>query len=153
MLSGLLDEDVRRLHVAMDEAALMRGVEGQGNLGHDRQHAFWRDRTFVSQKLRKVNAVDMQHGYEEHPVGLTCIEDGHDAWVMKRRGRARFPCESLTKRLVCRKLRGQKLESHLPSELQVLSEIDRSSTTSADHALDTMACDLATEQAAVGTHG
>src|SRR5689334_4381866 len=74
-----LDEDVLRLHVAMDDAARMRVAEREGDVAKLSDGlGEWRP-TPLLDALRERLAVDVAHD-EEHLAGdLVGAVDGHDA--------------------------------------------------------------------------
>ena len=77
LLAGRLrDEDVRGLDVSVDEALLVRCVQGLGDLLEDVDRALRIECAFVGHELREVGAVDIAHGEEEHAVVVTCLKIG-----------------------------------------------------------------------------
>jgi hypothetical protein len=63
------DFDVGGLQIAVDDALLMRGFEGVGDLLGDRQHPVDRDRS-ARDPLRQVLAFDELHDQRANAVGL-----------------------------------------------------------------------------------
>ncbi len=86
--SLLVDEDVRRLHVTVDEAAAVSCVERIGNLCCDRHRSSRIQHAFTTEQCLQVSPHDEPHRYEQAPVGLTCLVDRDHVGVIEPRREA-----------------------------------------------------------------
>ena len=119
------EEDVPGLHVAMDQAGGMGGVEGARDLvdqGHgpvDGQRTLARDRSF------EILARHVAHGDEQLAIGLARLVDRQDVRMVERRRQPRLADEPLADRRDVRGVRPQDLERDMAPEPKVVGEIDR----------------------------
>ena len=79
----LVDEDVRRLDVAMDEAAAVGGVERIGDLRCDRDRTSRIQRAFATEQCLQVRPDDEAHRDEQAPVCLTRLVDRNHVGVVE----------------------------------------------------------------------
>ena len=77
------DLDVRRLEIAMDDAALVRGFEGLGDLLRDRQRLVERDRP-ARDALRQIVAFDEFHHERRDARALFEPVDRGDVRMIQR---------------------------------------------------------------------
>ncbi|HET7367409.1 MAG TPA: hypothetical protein VFI83_03500 [Gaiella sp.] len=82
-MARAVDEDVSRLHVAMDEAAGVGGVERVRDLTDDRERPLGRERTAHDDRAQ-VLPVDEPVGEVELALGLPGGVDGEDAGMVDR---------------------------------------------------------------------
>jgi hypothetical protein len=78
-----VEEDVRRLHVSMDEAGSVGRVETVCDLGDQLRRVGGRQwRVAATQVLAEVGAVDVAHGDVPDAVLLACAEDRNHVRVV-----------------------------------------------------------------------
>ena len=78
------DEDVRGLHVAVDEAARVRGVERARDLREQRDGALRLEPPLAGDERLEVRAVDVAHRHVQPPALLARAEDLDDVRVVDR---------------------------------------------------------------------
>ena len=88
------DEDVRRLDVAVDDAADVRGLEGLRRLGRDAGGLARGERPVAAQDRREVLPLDDLHDEIRPGLALAEVEHGHDVRVVEGRGRAGLVAEA-----------------------------------------------------------
>ncbi len=106
------DEHVGRLHVAVDKAAGVRGVEGGADLRDQAQAALRAERPFALEQLRQVVAFDQPGDEEEDAVLLAGLVDRQDAGVVDRRRRPALLDEAAPECRVVRSLGRNDLEGN-----------------------------------------
>ena len=109
-LGRACDEDVRRLHVPMDEAGCVGSVEAFGCLSHEVESTFRRESVLCTKDLTEIRALDVRHRKIEKPVLLTRCQRRNDVWVVEPRCQARFLEEPLPEALVSRQLGSENLQ-------------------------------------------
>ena len=87
------DHHVFGLQVAMDDAGLMRGGDGLGNLHGDGERV-WGVEAAALEHGPQRDAVDELRGQELHLAVVADVVHGEDVGVIERRDRARLPLES-----------------------------------------------------------
>jgi hypothetical protein len=93
---ALGDQDVRRLHITVDQVRLVRGVECTGHLLDDRHHERRVERLVaLAQHRAEVAAVDQPHVQVQPPVDLPESVDGHDVRIVHAGGGLRLAAEAL----------------------------------------------------------
>ena len=118
------DQDVLRLHVAVRDAAGVRGVQRGSDLTHD-GHRTWRThRPAPFQDGGQVGAVDQAHVQIELPVDLAVIVNGHDVRLGQPAGCTGLALHPGTEQRVVRKVRRYQLERHHPALAGVLGLVD-----------------------------
>jgi hypothetical protein len=135
-------EDVRRLHVAMHEPALVCGVEGARDLADEDEGSLGGERALSAKQRLEVSACDVPHGYVEEPTGLTRLVHGDDVGVVERSGELRLSQESPAEPLVFRKLRREELQRNLSIQPGVVGEVHDAHAAAAEHAFDAVAREL-----------
>ena len=135
------DEDVRRLHVAVDEPARVRRVERGGDLRDDAERAAHRQPSLGDEQRLQVAAVDVLHRDVEHVVGLARVVDGDDARVVERRGEPRLAQEPLAEVGLAER-RGEELQRGGASEPNVLGAVDDARPAFADRLDQPVPADL-----------
>ena len=83
---AIVQQDVFRLDVAMDDAVAVRVVQGTGDFGGDPQRIGDRQLLLPAQPLAQRLAFDVRHDVEEEAVGLAGIEERQDVRMMEVRG-------------------------------------------------------------------
>ena len=120
----------------MDEAFLVRRVQGVGDLLEDVDRALRLECAFVGHELREVGALDIAHGEEQHAVVVACVEDRNDVGMVERSRDPRLPKEALTEAVVLGELGGDHLERDLSPELDLLRPVDGAHPSATDECLD-----------------
>ena len=87
-LTGV-DQDVRRLHVPVDEAAGVRRIERRGDLARDRDRRSRDERPFGEEQPPQVGPVHVAHRDVQRAVDLAGVVDRHDIRVIEPRGETR----------------------------------------------------------------
>ena len=79
-------QDVRRLHVAVHDAGLVRGVQRLADLDADLEHVVDRQRALLAQDLRVGTALAVLH-HDVGPVvvGDAGVDDRHDVRLARQR--------------------------------------------------------------------
>jgi hypothetical protein len=126
--------------IAVDDAVLVGGGEGPGDLLAEVDDALPRERAVPAQGLREVLAVEVLHHEEGAALG-GCAEVGDldDVLVADRRGGAGLLNEALGDRLVGAEARLDDLDGDLLGEREVDADVDSAHAASADAALDAVA--------------
>ena len=106
----LVEQDVRRLHVAVDEPLRVRGVERVGDLRGDRDRARRLERALATQQRLQVGPVDVAHRDEEAAVGLARLVDRDDVRVVEARGEPRLAEHPLAEPFVVGEALAQQLQ-------------------------------------------
>jgi hypothetical protein len=109
-----VEQDVRGLDVAVDEAVGVGGVQGGGDLSADRDGACRLELALRSQQRLEVCAVDVAHDEVELPVDLACVVDRHHVRVLERRRRLGLGEEAGPEALVLGELRDDQLQGDGP---------------------------------------
>ena len=138
---GRVDEDVSRLHVAMDEPALVRSVEGVCDLADEPDRALPRKRPVVDQ-APEVGSGDEPGREEELPVRLSRRVDRKDAGVVDGGGDPRFAQEALAEGVVAGELGCDQLQRDRTLERELGRAVHDAHPTPADDALDSIAGEL-----------
>ena len=139
LAAGARDQDVRGLHVTVDEPLLVGRVQRLGNLLEQRDRANGVECAFLREQVSQIRAVDVAHGEEQRAVLLSRVEDRDDMRVVERGGNARLAQEALAEAAVIGKVGCDHLERHLAPEALFLSAIDRAHSSSADEPFDQVA--------------
>ncbi len=95
-----VDEDVRRLDVAVDEAGRVGGVEGGGDTGEQGGGAIGVEAVPGGEAGGEVAAADQPHRDEHPALGLPGLEDGDDVGVVEVARDRRLAEDALPGRLV-----------------------------------------------------
>ena len=124
--------DVARLHIAVDDAGLMRAGQPARDLQGDADRLGRRQRATLEALLERL-AVAIGHR-EKHPaVGrFLDVVNRADVDVIDRRGRARFLKEASLRVGVAHELRREELERHEAAKPEVLGLVDHTHPAGAD---------------------
>ena len=130
------NEDVGRLDVAMHEPLRVRGVERARHLPEYVERAVRRESALVRDQRLQIDALDVAHRDVEHALGLTRLEDRHDAGVVEPGGRPPLLLEALAVERVVRELGCEHFEGDLAPVAELLRDVDDAHAAAAEHALD-----------------
>ena len=135
----VVDEDVVRLDVAVDDAVPVRVAEGGEHLPHvgdrDRDGA----RAAGDDQLLERPPLDVLHDDEVRAAGLAAVEDRDDVRMRETGGVRRLPPEALDELRVVRVAVVEHLDRDLAAELLVLGEPDVGHAAAAELALEAVA--------------
>ena len=92
-----LEQDVVRLHVAMDDAASVRVRERPRDLAQHARRVGRRERPARAEPLAERLALDVAHDEEDEAAGLADAMDRDDVRMREAGGRARLAHESLAR--------------------------------------------------------
>jgi hypothetical protein len=140
-----VEQDVRGLDVAVDEAVGVGGVQGGGDLSADRDGACRLGLALRPQQRLQVGAVDVAHHQVQLRVDLARVVDRDDVRVLERRRRLRLRQEARPEVLVPRELRDDQLEGHGPLQAAVVGAVDDAHPAAADKLLEPVAENLAAD--------
>ena len=108
----VVEHEVAGLHVSMDDAGGMRGIERAGGLVEPRDRGGVRDSPAPS-PIRQRSAGEVLHDDERRSlVGLADVEDRHDVGVGQGGGGQRLTGEACAEVVVRRVAVGQHLHGH-----------------------------------------
>ena len=138
----LLEQDVRRLDVAVDEPTLVCLVERSRDLGDDRRGARRIERAFARDELAQVLAVHVAHRQIQGALVLAGLVDRDDVRVVERGGDPRLALEASAETWVLGQLGRDELERDVAVELLLVGEVDDAHAATADQPLDLASCDL-----------
>jgi hypothetical protein len=120
----LVDQDVPRLHVAVDEPLGVRCVERLGDRSENAGRPAGLQASVALENSTEVRARDEPHGEEEHSVRLSRCVDRNDAWVLDSGCNPRLSEEAVPEPLVAAELGRKELQRDLAVELLVDSQVD-----------------------------
>ena len=118
------DQDVARLHVAVDHPVPVREGERGGHAGTDGGDLARRHALGIAQDGGERPALDVLHDDEVGAVVLPPVEDRDDVGVGQVGGGLGFPAEALDEGAVDGELREEHLERHRSLELAVHGAVD-----------------------------
>ncbi len=95
---GRVQQDILRLHVAMDEPGLVRGPKRCCDVGHDALHLVGRERTLAVEPLAEALAGYLVHHVVKDPAGGPGMVDCDDVGVANAGEHARFGEKALCDR-------------------------------------------------------
>ena len=84
LAAGARDQDVRWLHVTVDEPLLVGRVQRLRDLLEQGDRASWVECAFLREQVSQIGAVDVAHGQEERAVLFPSVEDRDDVRVVER---------------------------------------------------------------------
>ncbi len=133
---ALGQQDVRRLHVAVDQPAVVGRVQRARHLCDDRRRPDRVDGPELADERAEVGPLDVAHGDEQLAVGLAGLVDGDDVRVFERCRGLRLADEPLTEAGILGELGGQDLEGDPPFQPVVQGQIDDAHPPAPEHRLD-----------------
>ena len=119
------EQEVLRLHVAVDETCGMSRCEPGAHLHAERRRLPCGQPAAARHELRERLSLDVLHRDERPSAVLAHIEDAHDVRVREPRRQACLAQEAPPQLLVPGEVLGEPLQRHRAVELDVMSEIDR----------------------------
>ena len=131
-----VEQDVRRLDVAVHETAGVCGVERCGDLRADGDRPSRLERALRSEQRAKIDAVHEPHREIDTAVDVTCVVDRDDVRVLQRHHELRLARESLAEAIVARQGRRDELERDRSLQAQVVRPVHDAHPTAADQLLD-----------------
>ena len=131
---GLVDEDVPRLDVTVDQAAAVRRVQCVRHLGQQIERPLGRKRALRLDQVAELASVDEPHRQVDDPVGFPGGVDREDARVLEPGRNPGLAQEALAEPLVRRQLGRERLERDAPVEHELVGEVDRPGRSAADAA-------------------
>ena len=138
MLVGV-EQHVRGLDVAMDEALRVRRVERVRDLCDDRERARRIERALRAQELAQVGALHEAHDEVEAAVELARVVDRHDVRVLERHRQLRLAREALAEAFVGRELGRHQLQRDDALEAEVARAVDHAHSALPDELLGAVA--------------
>ncbi len=149
-LTAFRDEDVCRLDVPVENPFGMRRIQGIGHLDTDIQQVGQRQ-PIVAQPLVQGFAVQELHGEVTPAILFVEAVNRADVWMIQRRGGPGLTPEPLERIFAGRRVRGEHLQGHLPSQGEVLGPVHHTHAAGAQLVQDAIVTDgLADER---GGHG
>ena len=131
-----VEQDVRRLDVAVHETARVRGVERCGDLRADGDRPGRLERALRSEQRAKVGAVHEPHREIDTAVDVAGVVDRDDVRVLERHHELRLARESLAEAIVARQGRRHQLERDRSLQAQVVGPVHDAHPAAADQLLD-----------------
>ena len=87
-VAGIVEQDVRRLDVAVHDTGAVSGAEGSANLADERDQVVIRPSPTAALALSGVPGPEQPH-HEVRPALIAPrVDQRHDVWVLERRDRA-----------------------------------------------------------------
>ena len=130
-----VDEDVLRLHVAVDEPRAVGGVERGRNVREQDEHALRLELAALGEPLQ-VGSLHEPHRHEEARLALARLVDGNDVRMLERRLQHRLAPEALAEAGVGAQGRREDLERNDAVERELRRLVDRAHATGAEPPLD-----------------
>ena len=130
------EQEVLRLHVAVDETGRVRRCERARRLRAERRRLERRQRAAAGDELGERLAVDVLHRDVRDAVGLADVEDLDDVRMRQPRGDPPLAQEARAQVLVAREILGEALERDVAAELDVAREVDDRHRAVTERALD-----------------
>jgi hypothetical protein len=109
-------QQVARLHVPVNDALLVRGVQRVGRLRHERHRAGRGEPADARERARERVALDILHDQERGAVLAAVVVDVDDTGVVDRRHRAGLAAEPLLEARLLQQGREQHLHRHGSAE-------------------------------------
>jgi hypothetical protein len=138
---SFVDQDVRRLHVAVHEPVCVGDVQRACDLPADADAALRFQRAVPKQRLQ-VGAADQPHGDVELATDLPRVVDRDDVRMLERGGEARLAQEPLAERYVLRQLRREQLQRDVAIEGEVARAVDDAHSAAAKNFVEPVASEL-----------
>jgi hypothetical protein len=130
-----VEEEVFRLDVAVEHAALVGVLERLADLRHHRERLGGREAAGVH-RLPQVHAVHVLHEQVREAAGLAEVEHAHDAGVREAREQPALAQEALGEVRVRGERDGQELQRDQPVEMRLPGLEDEAHAARAEQAED-----------------
>ena len=137
-----VQQHVARLHVAMDQAAAVSGIECPRQLLGDRDRALGRESSLSPQHGLQISARHVAHGDEQQAVLLARLVDRDDVRVIEARCQARLAQKALAGGLVRDDTGRQHLHGHRTPQPDILCPVHLSVSAPPNQLLGAVARDL-----------
>ena len=138
--AGLLgDEDVRRLHITVDEPTRVGGIQRGSDLAHQGERPLRIERRLSLEQGAEIGALDVAHGDVEPSVRLTRVVHGHDVRVVEARGQLGLDEEALAEAHVLSALGRDELQRDGPPQPRVERPIDDAHAAAPEDRFDLVA--------------
>jgi len=134
----VLEQDVGRLDVAVDDTLPVRIVQSLGHVGRNAHRLVHRKLVLAVELLPQALALHVRHHVEEEAVGLARIEEGQDVGMLEVGGGLDLGQEALGPH-DRGELRLQHLERDVAIVPHVAREVDRGHPALSELALDAVA--------------
>ena len=131
-------EDVLRLHVAVDHVVPVRIVEGQRRLPADAESVLHWELTFAPQSVPQRLALDIGHGEPQATRGFARVVDREDVRVLEARGELDLVLETLRAERL-RELGVEDLEGNEAVVLEIVGQVDRGHASAAEFPVEHVA--------------
>ena len=118
------DEHVARLHVHVDHALTMGGIERSGHVDGDLGGPVRVEAALVAEHVGKAAAVHVLHDDERGAVFLALIEHADDVLMVEAGDELRLPAESFDEGLVLGQFGAEDLDRHRAVQQLVAREVD-----------------------------
>ena len=132
----VVEHDVGRLQIAMDDAALVRGGEPCAQLPGDLDGLVVGEAADSPQRGREILSVDILHRQIEEATGLADVIDAADVGMGDLSGGADLVVELREARRIATKVVGQELQRDRLSEAQIVCPIDLAHPAASEKADD-----------------
>ena len=139
------DQDVVRLHVAVDDPGRVGGVERLGDLAEQRRRPRRRQRALAVDQPAQVAALDQAHRDDQLAVDLARVVDRDRRRVVEPRRQPRLAQEALPERGIARELAGDHLQRHRPVEAEVGGTVDDAHPATGEAGVDPVSGDFVTD--------
>ena len=141
VLGGLRDQDVRRLDVAVDQVAVVGGVQCARDLLEHVERAPDAQVPLPSKEGAQVGPVDVPHRDVEQTVGVASVDlagvvDRNHVRMVEPGCTLRLAHEPLAEARVVRQRRREHFERDLAPEADVLGEVDDAHAAAAEQRFD-----------------
>ena len=119
------DQQVGRLHVAVDDAALVGLQQRAGGLDDVLQRLLPAQRPLSLQPIGQGLAAHVLHGEVGRPLELADVVDVHHVGVLQARLGARLQHQAFDQVGAAAQLAPQDLDGHRPLQAEVVGQVDR----------------------------
>ena len=128
---ALVDEDVRRLDVAMNDALCVGRIQPLGHIDGDLEDLLGLHGAALDEVLEGLPFQEL-HGDERPSVVGADLVNGADVGMIQRRSRARFQPEPFQRAVFLHEFVGQELQRHEPPKFEVLGFVDQAHTPTSE---------------------
>ena len=140
-----VDEDVRGLHVAVDELARVRRIERVAHLADQMERALGLERPVLEQERAHVPPLDEPRREKELPSCGAGGVDGKDPRVVERGGEPRLAQEALPEGRIVHQVRRDQLQGDGPVECELGGAVHHAHPAPAHDGLEPVSRELRSE--------